>query len=95
MGEWAYPKDKLSVVIFMTDSYIKALRDKGGKGPKSLMVTRTYALRAKMKKNHFSRSQMDVSHYTTVSKAVLVKNLHSDFSLKHRPRLSPNLTLAA
>ncbi len=50
MGEWAYPKDKPSIVIFMTDSYIKALRDKGGKGSKSLMVIRTYALRAKMKK---------------------------------------------
>jgi hypothetical protein len=53
MGEWAYPKDKPSVVIFMTDSYIKALRDKGGKGSKSLMVIRTYALRAKMKKPAF------------------------------------------
>jgi hypothetical protein len=50
MGEWAYPKDKLSVVIFMTDSYIKALRDKGRKGSKSLMVIRTYAPCAEMKK---------------------------------------------
>jgi hypothetical protein len=65
MGEWAYPKDKLSVVIFMTDSYIKALRDKGRKGSKSLMVIRTYALCAEREKTTYRlriSSQLSLYH---------------------------------